>query len=154
VKNLNTDVPYAELHRLIKLETQTKTPDVVTVSVKSLVESLVEVTREVEKNHKEAMKAWKETLKTYVNFISKHPGSTQIKAPEKPPSKPSSYQTLKSYIRMFKAFKNEHEDFTITMLKEVFNISSQVMVQSYDTKSYYQSLSTGSAIMNLSYASV
>jgi len=138
----------AELRKQLSQDTET-----VEISIPKLLSSLEEVQAETEHNHKDACKAWRQANKIYAEFVKKNPGSQLIKRPETMPSRPAELQTLKGYIRLFKTITSDTLKVKIAFLKEIFQISSKVLQESYLTRDTWIASTTGSMIM-ANYASV
>ena len=121
--------------------------EIVETSLPKLLASLEEVQTEIESNHRTATKAWRQANKIYADFIRKNPGSNLIQRPGNLPTRPAELQTLKSYIRLFKSIPTDTLKMKLSQLKEIFQISSKVLQESYGTRDYWVSATTGSALL-------
>ena len=121
--------------------------EIVEISLPKLIASLEEIQTEIESNHRTATKAWRQANKIYADFIRKNPGSNLIQRPGNLPTRPAELQTLKSYIRLFKSIPTDTLKMKLSQLKEIFQISSKVLQESYGTRDYWVSATTGSMLL-------
>lgn len=95
-----------EIYRLVKEEAK-KEGENITVNTAKTLTSLKDIQTEITKKYNETLKLWQQSVKLYEEFIKKAPGSQQMAPPEAKPSLPTSVDTVKGYIDMFKSLSGK-----------------------------------------------
>ena len=140
----------AELQKIIQIEVEKECQrkvNIVKISKKNLIDSLTEIIKEIQKKHIESKKFWNKTVEIYQKFVAENPGSQLMKPPTSPPKYPSSFETIKGYIKLFNAFSEELITVELSFLKEIFNVSSNTIAEVNEIRTSYASMATGSMIL-------
>jgi len=128
-------------------ETQVK-ESVISVNVKRLIEGLSEIEKEIREKHAESQRLWNKSVKLYQKFLREAPGSIQMSAPGPAPKIPSSLETVRGYILLFKGFVDEAATLQLGFLREVFHISSQALASAREIRDNYVATVSG-AVYNV-----
>ena len=128
--------------------------NIVKVSRKQLIESLTETITEINQKYRESKKFWRKTIEIYQKFISQNPGSQQMKAPSPSPKLPERVETIKGYIKLFKAYTDEDIILELAFLKEIFSVSSLAISEINEIRTSFANMATGSMILYDSISSI
>ncbi len=151
------EVEFTELYRQVKKEIEIgvekerqkmeRRTHVMKVKRVEIVKSLNETVEEVEKKYKEALKFWREAVEIYSKFISKYPGSTQIRPPESAPRRPAMLEEVKGYMKLFSSISDDEIELEIAFLKEMFNVSAKTVAEAVSTRNMWMNSVTGSSYL-------
>ena len=147
VKNyMNANVTFEEMYNLIINESKRNSHNI-KVSKLNLLKALKKSQKNILKKYNEAKEFWNQTVKIYQEFLTKCPGSTQMRAPDSMPRLPFKYDDLLGYIQLVSTFSDEELTLELSFLKEMFSLSSQAYNEIRTVRDSCASVTSGSMIL-------
>jgi len=144
---MKVEMTFEDLKTLIEVESEKREPntDVVKISRSKLIEGLESTEKDIIDKFNQARKLWRKNMKLYRNFLSKSPGSKQMRSPGPIPTLPSSYEDFKGYKRMMESVSDEELNVEWNFLKEIFRLTAKAVEEVRVMRDSYQLASAGTA---------